>query len=604
MESQSQVLNIPFDTKGSLAQELVKQGGGEERMLPVAHTNNVTSAVQSAQSRPQDAIASILASMNQTTAAGSVVETAQSGLVSLASPVDYSGSGDQHVVTMVETAGGEQVGVTQPLNLATIQGGQAIQVQGVKRLAQSSPGGGIITKKVIIATINGTQRILTPVSSPQMIAVKSTPRLLPDGTLANANGTPLTIIQQKPNVLQPSPQQRHKLAVTSPTTVKSVDNKTCRWKFENGQICGKVFTKTYNLTVHMRMHQDIRPFPCTICEQTFRQKAHLQRHEATHGIDSTAGRKRRKKSLLDGLDELGVAGRRMSESEEEEGPGEVEDDLYPHSFTDPKRNKFSVGTVMKAESGGDLELDPMIEPIEGSGSGVRKMCPITVGTNTDAARDGGRERDNYVDELEEDMEPVRYRGREVGAALQVEQGVQYCEADLLEQTELHHQEVKFVPTVTSIDAPQVAAMQTQVSMSELMGEETPDKVMKVEGEVTYSSQNHHYVSHEGQEYMEEEELGEEHQHQLIQSDGSYIDASTNQIVMSGDGGLVRLVSMHHGENVVNIVTSTATNEHGQQIVIIENLDQHSPELQREIMRALLADPSIVPSVPTVPMSAS
>ena len=95
--------------------------------------------------------------------------------------------------------------------------------------------------------------------------------------------------------------------------------------------------------------------------------------------------------------------------------------------------------------------------------------------------------------------------------------------------------------------------------------------------------------------MEEEELvSEEQQHQLIDSDGSYIDASTNQIVMSGDGGLVRLVSMNQGENVVNIVTSTATDETGRQIVIIENLDQHSPELQREIMRALLADPSIVP----------
>ena len=34
-----------------------------------------------------------------------------------------------------------------------------------------------------------------------------------------------------------------------------------------------------------------------------------------------------------------------------------------------------------------------------------------------------------------------------------------------------------------------------------------------------------------------EEAGQ--QHQLIDSDGSYIDASTNQIVMNGDGGLVR-----------------------------------------------------------------
>ena len=34
------------------------------------------------------------------------------------------------------------------------------------------------------------------------------------------------------------------------------------------------------------MHEDIRPFACTLCDQTFRQKAHLQRHETTHGIQS------------------------------------------------------------------------------------------------------------------------------------------------------------------------------------------------------------------------------------------------------------------------------------------------------------------------------
>ena len=589
-----QVVTIPLDSKGALAQELLKAQGGEERMVG-AQGQQVLVAGPGQGSRPQDAIASILASMNQSAPAA-----AEQGLVSLASPVDYS-AGEQ-VVTMVEAAGAEVAGVTQPLNLATIQGGQAIQVQGIKRVAQSSPGGGIVSKKVIIATINGTQRILTPVSSPQMIAVKSNPaqRLVTaEASLQAAAGTPLTIIQQKPTLQQAQQQlllqQRPKLAVTSPTAVKSVDNKTCRWKFENGQICGKVFTKTYNLTVHMRMHQDIRPFPCTICEQTFRQKAHLQRHEATHGIDSTAGRKRRKKSLLEGMEGMGVVGRRMSESEEEEGVG-GEEELYRHSFPEAKR-KF---TVMKTEGGAELELDPMIEPIEGSGSAVRRaVCPVTVGTNTDAAREARAKGGVLLDELEEDMEvaPARYR-REAGAALQVEQGVQYCEADLLDQADLAaHQEVKFVPG--AIDAPQVAAIQTQVSMAELMGDEVAEKTpgLKVEGEgVEYSSQGQHYVDQERVEerYMEEEELVGEEQHQLIDSDGSYIDASANQLVMSGDGGLVRLVSMHQGENVVNIVTSTATNEHGQQIVIIENLDQHSPELQREIMRALLADPSIVP----------
>ena len=52
--------------------------------------------------------------------------------------------------------------VPMPLNLATseaqvatIQQPQTIQVQGYRKLAQASPvGGGLITKKVIIATIN------------------------------------------------------------------------------------------------------------------------------------------------------------------------------------------------------------------------------------------------------------------------------------------------------------------------------------------------------------------------------------------------------------------------------------------------------------------
>jgi len=195
-----------------------------------------------------------------------------------------------------------------------------------------------------------------------------------------------------------------------------------------------------------------------------------------------------------------------------------------------------------------------------------------------------------------------------GTTMQVEQGVQYCEADLLPQGGHFEQEDKFVPNSaqTSIDAPQVAAMQTQVSMSEFMGEEggqvemgeeeetESDKVMKTEMVYT-TSQGGHYVS-EGQEYIEQEQDTATH---LLTADGSFIDASSNHLVMS-DGGLVSLVNCVSGdtgepqENVVNIVTSTATNEQGQQIVIIENLDQHSPELQREIMNALLADHTIVP----------
>ncbi|CAB4057410.1 unnamed protein product [Lepeophtheirus salmonis] len=79
------------------------------------------------------------------------------------------------------------------------------------------------------------------------------------------------------------------------------NNKTCTWVFENGEVCGKTFSKSYNLVVHMRMHEDVRPFCCSLCDQTFRQKAHLQRHETTHGIGVKVSRnsstlKKRKKN--------------------------------------------------------------------------------------------------------------------------------------------------------------------------------------------------------------------------------------------------------------------------------------------------------------------
>lgn len=116
----------------------------------------------------------------------------------------------------------------------------------------------------------------------------------------------------------------------------------------------------------MRMHQDIRPFPCSICEQTFRQKAHLQRHEATHGIDSTANRKRRKRPMIDDFNDIN----RRADNESDE-------DMY-RSFGEVKR-KFSVGTMKNEEEEEDeMDVDPMIEPIDGSqvdktyGNGVRR----------------------------------------------------------------------------------------------------------------------------------------------------------------------------------------------------------------------------------------
>ena len=531
-------------------------------------------------SRPQDAIANILASMNT---AG-----AEQG--------EFPG---HDVVQVIETGSGRAEVV--PLNLtAQTPVSPQVQVQGYRKLTQPgsvSSGGqwpvAVSTKKVIIATINGQQRILTPVSSPQLIAVKNpnggAPRLVSADQLSG--GQPLTILQpQKQPLVQKQVIAPSPVVNTSPQAKATSDNKTCRWKFENGQICGKQFTKTYNLTVHMRMHQDIRPFPCTICEQTFRQKAHLQRHEATHGIDSTAGRKRRKKSLLEGLSDQGLIARRqegrMSESEEEDNPSGA------LKLPEAKRPKVSI-VGLKTET--EADVDPMIEPIiEG---GTRKMCPVTVGTNTEKITPDVREPHDLIDDLEEEMDqPVRYKGA-APVTLQVEQGVQYCEADLLPQEE------KF----TSEHAEQGEQSQSEagVSMQEFIQEQESgtqdgsEDMKSMKTELVYTSQGGHFVTESG-EYIEDSGAGTTTQ--LITADGSFIDASSNHLVM-GDGNIVSLVSQENGDiaeqsgqenNVVNIVTSTATNEQGQQIIIIDNLDQHSPELQREIMNALLADHNIVP----------
>lgn len=105
-----------------------------------------------------------------------------------------------------------------------------------------------------------------------------------------------------------TPKSANSSLNSSKSSPRTGNNKTCNWQFENGEICGKTFSKSYNLVVHMRMHEDVRPFQCALCDQTFRQKAHLQRHETTHGIGNkgplpagslqrtgaVAGRKRRK----------------------------------------------------------------------------------------------------------------------------------------------------------------------------------------------------------------------------------------------------------------------------------------------------------------------
>jgi hypothetical protein len=387
----------------------------------------------------------------------------------------------------------------------------------------------------------------------------------------------------------------------------------------------------------MRMHQDIRPFPCTVCEQTFRQKAHLQRHEATHGIDSMANRKRRKRPLDEnGLDTSGGDPGKIGimEGEEEE---EEDDDIAYRPFLEKRKFAPAAGGVMKTEreeEGGGTELDPMIEPIvrqQGSSGSTqenaekRLLCvPVNVGTNTEA-----RQHHVLNDEIEEStLEPVRFREAAPlpPRLIQVEQGVQYCAEDLLQDEDEEmdsygrhpDQDVKYsggggddnsringMGTSAVDDEGGAATLRERQGLKcENVEEEGEGGVchmddsaaMADEGVVTYSSQEetHYHVT-----TVE----GEDGQQQLIAqtADGSYIDASGSQLVMSADGELVGFVPLdnsggggaqQHSSQVVNI--STSTNEHGQQVVIIENLHAHSPELQQEILRALMSDTNLIP----------
>ena len=158
--------------------------------------------------------------------------------------------------------------ITSPTSQLTAAGQQHVQLPA-----------NIITK--IVTNNNAT---IAAQQNQQKFFSPTTITAAPVSTIASPN----TVINNELS------QQRSPGGNTSglaqPSSKNVGNNKTCNWVFENGEICGKTFSKSYNLVVHMRMHEDVRPFCCGLCDQTFRQKAHLQRHETTHGIGVKIGK--------------------------------------------------------------------------------------------------------------------------------------------------------------------------------------------------------------------------------------------------------------------------------------------------------------------------
>jgi len=220
-------------------------------------------------------------------------ETAQS--ISSAMPLDYT-------VSVSNTS------PDTPLNLVNNM------AKGVKRVTapvQHIPHDAKRIKNVYVVQGQNGQQIIqeVPVSSfdnSYPLDQKMSPHSLTQDPLSGNilcldPPSPNDDIKKEPKSKSNSPKINSNLNKSINSTMPS--SKTCNWVFENGQVCGKTFSKSYNLVVHMRMHEDIRPFACTLCDQTFRQKAHLQRHETTHGIQNkniyrqpAAAKKKKKKA--------------------------------------------------------------------------------------------------------------------------------------------------------------------------------------------------------------------------------------------------------------------------------------------------------------------
>ena len=220
-------------------------------------------------------------------------ETAQS--ISSAMPLDY-------------TVSVSNSSPDTPLNLVNNM------AKGVKRVTapvQHIPHDAKRIKNVYVVQGQNGQQIIqeVPVSSfdnSYPLDQKMSPHSLTQDPLSGNilcldPPSPNDDIKKEPKSKSNSPKINSNLNKSINSTMPS--SKTCNWVFENGQVCGKTFSKSYNLVVHMRMHEDIRPFACTLCDQTFRQKAHLQRHETTHGIQNkniyrqpAAAKKKKKKA--------------------------------------------------------------------------------------------------------------------------------------------------------------------------------------------------------------------------------------------------------------------------------------------------------------------
>jgi len=382
----------------------------------------------------------------------------------------------------------------------------------------------------------------------------------------------------------PSPKSENKaknaaLKLTYPTkTVAGTvipSSKTCNWVFENGQVCGKTFSKSYNLVVHMRMHEDIRPFACTLCDQTFRQKAHLQRHETTHGIQSKnvyrnppGGNARRRANakaraspkMSKGLQERLSAGSagitpKKEDSEGEEMVEDEEEDSYvPHGGSTAKRNSDGGRKYSNSDcQGEDRELDSDTALYQG-------------GRTTEPMHAGSYHRTiiHAKDKLQVGGGGGGSEG-EMIAALNLAAGSRADDDTSTVQDILHT--VNSVPTLE---------------------QKMEASFLNCESLLLKTSRGGRGVA------------------RLAMSEDTYVSTSNNNLPtllsttlsqnLPGSLAQTNLLSTLSNSKLVSLVEASSTKQQQQQQhLIIDNLEDHSPEIQAELLNAFLADETYSPA---------
>ena len=329
---------------GSTLQVQVKGGGMQTLQLSAIEPGSSASKLTVVQELPEvgkvvlqdpkpvgtDSISEILEGMKQEEAGNINVSAEGMAEYATAIPVAVTSLASDPKKTTIKRVAAPASTVFLPQNSGTAAAPGAATNNG--KPSRIIFAGSTLPQGAIPIQINGLNAI--PIS-----AVKSLPFTL--NTLTNSTPNNTTVISTTPNnqnATSPIKKVSKPIQKTTPNKVnnngngstgaggsfpkiqssnlaninKAIgNNKTCNWVFENGEVCGKTFSKSYNLVVHMRMHEDVRPFGCSLCDQTFRQKAHLQRHETTHGIgvkvtnrsqgsSGGAPRRKRKRSLREG----------------------------------------------------------------------------------------------------------------------------------------------------------------------------------------------------------------------------------------------------------------------------------------------------------------